>query len=70
MLCETRRGIWNAGEPRQVRAQMTSSPLAPYSSYIVPTNCRQPAASKILEGKSQDLSLSVLAVRERQLTSW
>lgn len=55
---------------RQVCAAMAASPSSAYSSYIVPTNCKQLAASKILEGKSQDLSLSVLAAREWQLTGW
>lgn len=54
----------------QVCAEIAPGPSSPYSSYLVPTNCRQLAASKILEGKDQDWSLSVLAVVEGQLTGW
>lgn len=54
----------------QVCAEMAPGPSSPYSSYIVPTNYRQLAASKILEGKDQVWSLSVLAAVKRQLTGW
>lgn len=54
----------------QVCAEMAPGPSSPYGSYIVPTNRRQLEASKSLEGRDQDWSLSVLAAVEGQLTGW
>lgn len=54
----------------QVCAEMAPGPSSRYGSYIVPTDRRQLEASKSLEGRDQDWSLSVLAAVEGQLTGW